>query len=244
MMPGKKLCETTNPFFAKLIADSGKFDGHWVGGLTNSLYRGYNDDGSCPSICYSELIHNIRQVSTLPIFLDCNNGSDIGLMSIPADYHVIEDTKGAKLNSFEDGDRQLYSIQEFQTLIKNYNSNRRIIARTECLISNGSITETIERCEAYFQVGACAVFVHSKSESFDDVYNVISSLNIPIVLCPTTYNISLEWMKKVEYVIFANQISRYFVKNFNELCSGIVEQTIDHKLASVSQIINFYSNHG
>lgn len=237
----KRICEVTNTFFAKLIEKSNKFDGFWLSGLANSLHNGYKDDGTLPAYFYHSLIQSLRHHCSLPIFLDCNNGSDEDLMSANADFHVIEDTKGQKINSFEGKARELFNINQFCDKINKHSSHKNIIARTECLVAGGSVNETILRCKKYYSAGAVAVFVHSKSNNVANITNIVSQLSIPIIICPTTYPITDDLKENVEWIIFANQISRFLAGNFNNILDNIIKHN-DDQMIPVHELLDYYND--
>jgi phosphoenolpyruvate phosphomutase len=137
----------------------------------------------------------------------------------------IEDKKFPKVNSFISGRQELAPVAEFAGKImaaKNTQTTEdfMVFARTEALIAGWGMDEALRRAEAYIESGADGIFIHSKASTPDEIKEFCKVWNgrSPIMICPTTYDISEKEMEKlgVNIVIYANQAIRAAIKSVQE----------------------------
>ena len=67
-----------------------------------------------------------------------------------------------------------------------------VIARTEALIAGLGQDEALARAQAYAEVGADAILIHSKSKTPEEIVSFCSAwkargVKVPLVLVPTSY---------------------------------------------------------
>jgi phosphoenolpyruvate phosphomutase len=101
-----------------------------------------------------------------------------------------------------------------------------VIARVEALIAGWGQDEALKRANAYADVGADAILIHSRKSTPDEVVEFIKRFKNrkPIVVVPTNYPmITLGELEKlnVKMVIYANHGLRAAVKAMEEVFEEI-----------------------
>jgi len=241
---------------AKLVERHG-FDGVWASGFEISASYGVPDASIVTMTQLLERTMEMCDAVSLPIIADC----DTGFGNVNNAIHMvkkyeqagvsgicIEDKLFPKVNSYIAGRQPLARIDEFvgklEAMVKNRNKIK-IIARTEALIANMGIEEALKRGEAYIGAGADAILIHSKSRSYDEIYEFAELWNkrAPLVIVPTSYpEISISDIAKlgVVMVIFANVCMRASVKAINdallELSKSDNLYSIDRNLCAMGEI--------
>lgn len=224
-----------NGMGAKLIEKNG-FDGIWASGFEISSSFGVPDANILSMSQMIEAATNINDATSLPVILDADTGyGNVNnvmylvhqLEKIGISGMVIEDKLFPKVNSFVVGRQELTSITEFTNKIrsaKEAQSNDLVVfARVEALIAGLGMEEAVKRAKEYALAGADGIFIHSKRSTSDEIIEFIKKfdLNVPIVVCPTTYpTFTLEEVKKypsIKMVIYANQGIRASIKAMNHV---------------------------
>ena len=107
---------------------------------------------------------------------------------------VLEDKLFPKMNSFIGEVQQLATVPEFCGKLKAALDSRssqdfQIVARVEGLLFGMSMDEALARAHRYVDVGADAVFVHSKKADASQILEFCKRWDrtAPIIICPTTY---------------------------------------------------------
>lgn len=120
-----------------------------------------------------------------------------------------------------------------------------IIARTEALIADLGINETIKRAYAYEKAGADAILIHSKKNDAYEIFEFADlwSGNIPLVVVPTSYpNVGVDELisHKIKMVIYANQSLRaahaVMAKTLKQIISSNSLSEIKEEMSSMEQI--------
>jgi phosphoenolpyruvate phosphomutase len=221
-----KACGAFDVMSAKLIEKvTPSFDAIWASGFGISTARALPDAGI---ITMTELLDAVRfmaEACDIPVIADCDTGyggphnvrhlvrkfEDAGIGGI-----CIEDKIFPKINSlFKDGKHNLLPKKDYLAKIiaaKNAkkNSDFLIIARTEALIAGLGMEEALERAEAYEKVGADIIFIHSRKDTPDEIFEFCERRNgkVPILIVPTSYpNVTLDELKShgVRMVVYAHQ---------------------------------------
>jgi phosphoenolpyruvate phosphomutase len=115
------------------------------------------------------------------------------------------------------------------------------------LVAGKGRDETLRRMRLYADSGADAIILHSRASVPEEILDVLSEWNgaCPVGLIPTTYPSLTEKailsLKKVRFVIYANQMLRASVKVQTELLDEIRKvgglQTISSRLVSVADLL-------
>jgi phosphoenolpyruvate phosphomutase len=85
-----------------------------------------------------------------------------------------------------------------------------IIGRVEALIADLGIEEAMSRANAYAKAGADIIFVHSRKESTDEIFEFLKLWQgkVPIMIIPTAFpTVTLDELKSrgVGMVVYAHQ---------------------------------------
>jgi len=209
---------------AKIVEKHG-FDAIWAGGFGITATRALPDASIMTMTEFLEASKNMVERCNIPVISDCDTGyggplnvaymvkkfESSGIAAI-----CIEDKRFPKQNSlFYEGNQDLISKQNFmEKLLAAKNAkkdpNFMIIARTEALIAGLGINEAIQRAEAYEEAGADAIFIHSKKNTPDEIFNFSKKWkgNIPLVIVPTAYpSVTLNELisNKIKIVVYAHQ---------------------------------------
>ena len=85
-----------------------------------------------------------------------------------------------------------------------------IIGRIEALIADMGIEEALDRASAYEKAGADILFIHSRKDTPDEIFEFLKRWDgkIPVMIVPTAFpTITLDEMKShgVGMVVFAHQ---------------------------------------
>ncbi|ABE54447.1 2,3-dimethylmalate lyase [Shewanella denitrificans OS217] len=259
------LMEAHNAISAKIIEEVG-FSGIWASGLTISSSLGVRDRNEISWTQVIDAVEYMTDVVDCPILLDVDTGY--------GDYNsfrrvvkklcqrnisgcCIEDKIFPKQNSFIGERQELASIAEFTGKIKagidhRENEDFVIIARTEALISGYGIDEALRRAEAYYEAGADAILIHSKSSNADEVLEFCNLFTAPcpIVIVPTKYyNTPTNVFEEagVSTVIWANHSLRASVKAIRETAEIVFKEkslvSVENKVASLAEIFRLNGEH-
>ncbi len=120
-----------------------------------------------------------------------------------------------------------------------------VLARVEALIAGLGLEEALKRARAYARAGADGIFIHSKSKDPQPIVDFVKSwdVDVPLVICPTTYpsltENAIRGLTKIKMVIYANHGLRAAIRAINSALSemyrsGIAE--IDKKIASLEEV--------
>ena len=199
------------------------FDAIWASGFEISASHGLPDANILDMSVQLAASVQIAEAVTIPVIADCDNGYG---NAVNAAYTAekfaragiagicIEDNIFPKRCSFYNGTRrELVSAREHALKVKACKERAGdglfVIARTEALIAGHSMTEALDRGNAYADAGADAVLIHSKEKSPEQIVEFAKRWKraTPLVAVPTTYNtIAACELGKLGYriVIFAN----------------------------------------
>ena len=219
-----KVCGAFDVMSAKLAEMNG-FDAIWASGFGISSARALPDAGI---ITMTELLDAVRfmaEACNIPVIADCDTGyggpnnvahlvkkfEKAGIGGI-----CIEDKTFPKQNSlFKDGKQILISKKDFVAKLvaaKNAktNSDFVIIGRVEALIADLGVEEALHRASAYEKAGADIIFVHSRKESPNEIFEFLKRWEgkIPIMIIPTAFpTVTMDEIKSygVRMVVFAHQ---------------------------------------
>src|SRR3982074_3590599 len=169
-----------NPLAAKLAANAG-FDAIWGSGFELSASYAVPDASILSMDTHLEMMRAIGEVQSAPVLADIapgfGNAVNVGY-TVPryaaagVAAVVIEDKTFPKDSSLRAGGRQaLVPIGEFQGKIEAGKAAGTVlgVARSEALIADLGQDEALRRAEAYAQVGADAVLIHSKQKTPDEI---------------------------------------------------------------------------
>jgi phosphoenolpyruvate phosphomutase len=244
--------EIHNPLSA-IIAQKAGFKALWASSLTFSSAMGCRD---CNEASWTQALHtliDVVQAVECPILIDGDSGhgdfnnfrhvvrrfEQIGAAGI-----VIEDKIFPKINSFANREQKLVSVREQVGKLRCSVDARRsrdfaVIARNETLISGGTIDQALDRCHAYAEAGADAIFIHSKRKDPDQIIDFVGRWNarLPIVIAPTTYDdVSFDDFKTagVNLVLCANHSLRASVLAMESVCRRILAE---QRLSAVRDMV-------
>lgn len=253
------ILEAHNGLSAKIVEESG-FMGIWASGLCVSASLGVRDSNEASWTQVLEVLEFMSDATTIPIMVDADTGygnfnnvrrlvSKLEQRDIAA--MCIEDKLFPKTNSFIQGEKQpIADVKEFCGKIKAAKDTQKdddfcVVARTESFIVGRGLTEALRRAEAYYQAGADAILVHSKSNTADEVLSFMEDWRVdcPIVVVPTTYSSTptIDFLTAgVSMVIWANHVLRASIVAMQETAEKIFEMqdltSIEPEIASVKEI--------
>lgn len=243
---------------AKLVELNG-FDGVWASGFEVSASHAVPDANILTMSQYLETASMMNDAVSIPVVADCDTGygNSNNVMHMVRKYEAagiaavtIEDKKFPKVNSYIPGRQELAPIAEFVGKVlaaKNAQQTEdfMVIARVEALIAGWGQEEALRRAHAYVEAGADAIFIHSKSNTPDEIVNFVRKWDFPapLVICPTSYPmITLEEIRQlgIKMVIYANHGLRASIKAINEVLSEIKREerldTVDSKIVSMGTV--------
>ena len=219
-----KVCGAFDVMSAKLAEMNG-FDAIWASGFGISSARALPDAGIITMTELLDAVTFMSEACSIPVIADCDTGyggpnnvahlvkkfENAGICGI-----CIEDKTFPKENSlFKDGKQEMLSKRDFVAKIvaaKNAKKNDDfvIIGRVEALIADLGIEEAMSRANAYAKAGADIIFVHSRKESTDEIFEFLKQWKgkIPIMIIPTAFpTVTLDELKShgVRMVVYAHQ---------------------------------------
>lgn len=185
------------------IAEAEGFEAIWASGFSVSTALGVRDSDEASWSQLLAVIECMVEASSIPIVVDADTGygnfntarrflrkaERLGVAGA-----CIEDKLFPKMNSFVGDQHQLADIDEFAGKLRACKEEQAspdfcLIARTEALIAGLGMSEALERAEAYRDAGADALFIHSRSESAEEIeeFARLWRDKLPLVISPTTY---------------------------------------------------------
>ncbi|MDF7791698.1 phosphoenolpyruvate mutase [Pantoea ananatis] len=253
------LMEAHNGLSARIVEEAG-FEGIWASGLSISASLGLRDNNEASWTQVLDVIEYMSDATNIPIMLDGDTGygnfnNMCRLVKKLEQRDIagvcIEDKIFPKTNSFLRGEAQpLADIGEFCGKIKagkdsQKNSDFVIVARTESLIAGRGIDEALLRAEKYYEAGADAILIHSKSSKADEVFDFIVKWDnkCPIVVVPTKYYTTptSEFEKRnVSLIIWANHLVRSSIRSMQDTACQIYKEktliNIEGNISSVQEV--------
>ncbi len=243
---------------AKLVELNG-FDGVWASGFEVSASHAVPDANILTMTQYLEAATNINDAVSIPVIADCDTGygNSNNVIHMVRKYQnagiaaiTIEDKMFPKVNSYIAGRQEMAPIAEFVGKILAAKNAREtedfmIIARVEALIAGWGQEEALRRAYTYAEAGADAIFIHSKSDTPEEIANFARAWHssIPLVICPTSYAmITLDEIKSlgIKMVIYANHGLRASIKAINETFATIAREgrldVINDKIVPMDEV--------
>lgn len=231
--------EAHNGLSAKIVEQAG-FPAIWASGLSISTALGVRDSNELAWAQLLDVMEYMVDAADIPVLFDGDTGhgnfntarllvkklEQRGVAGI-----VIEDKLFPKMNSFVGDRHPLAAIEEFQGKIRAMKDAQTcddfvVVARVEALISGHGMSEALRRAEAYRNAGADAIFIHSRKNNPDEIFEFATqfSRQAPLVVAPTTYSgtpfSKLEAMG-ITTCICANQNMRASLKAMADMCRSI-----------------------
>ena len=211
-----KVCGAFDVMSTKLAEMNG-FDAIWASGFGISSARALPDAGIITMTELLDAVTFMAEACNIPVIADCDTGyggpnnvahlvkkfEKAGIGGI-----CIEDKTFPKQNSlFKDGKQILISKRDFVAKLvaaKNAktNSDFVIIGRVEALIADLGVEEALHRATAYEKAGADIIFVHSRKESPNEIFEFLKRWEgkIPIMIIPTAFpTVTMDEIKSVSY---------------------------------------------
>jgi phosphonopyruvate hydrolase len=254
------LMSAHNPLSARLAEEAG-FDGIWASGFELSAAYGVPDASLLSLTQHLDMTRAIIEQTTIPMVADIDTGygNAINVLHVVGAYAkagaaavVMEDKLFPKDTSLQPGGRQeLVRVEEFQGKIEAAREAGRahdlvVIARTEALIADLGLDETLKRGMAYAEAGADLILVHSKKKTPDEIVAFCERWNgpIPLTIVPTAYPDLTEEkaraLKKIKIMIYANHAIRAAVGAMRQVFAQIRRDggihQVDKQIASVEDI--------
>ena len=219
-----KVCGAFDVMSAKLAEMNG-FDAIWASGFGISSARALPDAGIITMTELLDAVTFMSEACNIPVIADCDTGyggpnnvahlvkkfENAGIGGI-----CIEDKTFPKENSlFKDGKQVMISKRDFVAKIVAAKNAKRsddfiIIGRVEALIADLGVEEAMSRASAYAKAGADIIFVHSRKESTDEIFEFLKLWQgkVPIMIIPTAFpTVTLDELKSrgVGMVVYAHQ---------------------------------------
>jgi phosphoenolpyruvate phosphomutase len=253
------LMEAHNGMSAKIVQEAG-FAGIWASGFTMAAALGLRDANEAS---WTQVLNNVELIADavdIPVLLDGDTGfgnfNNVRRLVRKLEQRGIagvclEDKSFPKANSFSAGRHELVPTVEFSGKIRAALDHRVdhdfcIVARTEALISGATLTEALDRAEAYREAGANAILIHSKRSDAEEVLKFADHWRgrTPLLAIPTTYPtapIESLYHAGVTTIIWANQIFRGAVTAMRRIARQIHTQksiaAIEGDVASIHDIL-------
>ncbi|WP_066506643.1 isocitrate lyase/phosphoenolpyruvate mutase family protein [Abyssisolibacter fermentans] len=243
------------------LAEKHGFDAIWASGLGISTVQTVPDASILTMTDFLNSAIIMNESCNLPVIADCDSGygnihnvtrlvkkyESAGIAGV-----CIEDKVYPKLNSFDDRQQLLVSIEEFCAKIRVAKLAQQtkefvVIARVEALIAKLGQEEAYNRAKAYANVGADAILIHSKEKTPDEIIEFINNWDIqtPLVVVPTKYpSITMEQLEDlgVKASIYANQALRATYRAIEDVFESIMKNKttiqIENEIASVEDIFD------
>ena len=261
-----KACGAFDVMSAKLV-EKGDFDAIWASGFGISASRALPDSGI---ITMTELLDAVRfmaEACNLPVIADCDTGyggpnnvrhlvkkfENAGIDGI-----CIEDKIFPKENSlFKDGKQDIIAKKDYVAKLlaaKNARKNPDflIIGRTESLIAGLGVDEAVERADAYEKAGADIIFIHSRKDTPNEIFEFckLRTGKIPVMIVPTAYpTVTLDELKShgVGMVAYAHQTTLAAYAAISEAVEQLSKtkslSDLNVKLASMEDVFKLQGMH-
>ena len=253
-----------DPLSARLAELAG-FDGIWASGLGLATSQTVPDLGLLGASETLQLSRNISLAVEVPVAVDCNDGfgdeataaftagraARLGLAGI-----CVEDKVGAKTNSFRPGG-QLAPLDVMTGRIKAAHCAVEgkplgIVARTEALVVGRSVSEAVDRAEAYVAAGASGVLIHAKNPDTSALLETCTLLSsehpdIEIWVIPTTFvETPRDVLQRagVSVVVYANQSLRAAIRSMRRILDAIARgrlEGIDAEICPMADVFDLTS---
>ena len=235
------------------------FDAVWASGLEISTSYALPDANILSMTDFFNVASSMNEAVNIPVIADCDTGygNSNNVIHLVKKYEAaeiaavcIEDKLFPKVNSFIPGRQELASIAEFIGKIlaaKNAQNdpNFLVIARVEALIAGWGMEEALKRAHAYVDAGADTILIHSKSQSPDEIFEVVDKWNnrAPLVVVPTKYyKVTAEELqeKRISMVIYANHGIRASIRAMSEVFSSVYDSgntaAVEDKIATLDEV--------
>jgi phosphoenolpyruvate phosphomutase len=207
------------------------YDAIWSSSLTDSTLKGLPDIEILSTSNRLHNIHEIFEVSSLPMIFDGDTGGKSehfalhvrALERAGVSAVVIEDKRGLKKNSLLGNDvfQQQDSIEEFCAKIRAgrdamITDDFMIIARCESLILDRGMADALQRCLAYVEAGASGIMIHSRKKDGEEIIEFARLFrehysSVPLICVPTSYaHLTFDHLDSAGFnvVIYANHMLR------------------------------------
>jgi 2-methylisocitrate lyase-like PEP mutase family enzyme len=225
---------------AKLIEET-RFDFIWSSSFGVSASFAVPDASLISMSQYLNAARSMNEVINIPLIIDADTGYGNANNVIYA-VKLFEEAGIAGL-SIED---KKFPKDSKAAKDSQKSNDFVVIARVEALIAGWGQEEALIRAERYAEEGADCILIHSKSDSPDEMLDFIGSWNgrAPLVIIPTTYPSLTEEkiiaLRKVKFVIYANQIFRAAVKAERRILKEIKRaggiHTVGEMIAEVNDL--------
>ena len=229
--------------FTACLAERAGFDVLWLSSLEVSTSKLLPDINVITFSEVASIVKEIRLATTLPIFVDADNGygSDDTAFRAAREFGCagataicIEDNAFPKRGSFyrgvdrhlEDTDGFCQRIEKVRRAIKD---RQEIIARTEALVAGFGAQAAIERARAYIEAGANAVFVQTNKSTLEEFRAVLSEIRTlaPIVITPTALpDVPADELHSLgaDVIIYSNVVMRTITRAVNQVLTELKEK--------------------
>jgi len=241
------------------------FDALWSSSLTSSSIKGKPDIETVSTAERIDIVQDILEVSDKPIIYDGDTGGSKeifhftvkSLERLGVSAVIIEDKSGLKQNSLF-GTERAQVLEDVGTFSEKIAAGKAaqatddfmIIARLEALIAGLGEEEALLRAKAYVKDGgADGIMIHSKEKKPDEILSFIKAFRsedtkTPIVVVPTTYNISTEdelYDAGAQICIYANHLLRAAYPSMQQVAQSILlhgrSKEVDDVIMPVKKIL-------
>ncbi len=253
-----KVMGAHNGLSARLAQDAG-FDAVWASGLEISTASCVPDANILTMTDFLNAAISMNEAVSIPVIADCDTGfgNSSNAIQMVKKYEssgiaavCVEDKHFPKVNSFIPGRQELAPVSEFMGKIlaaKNAQANKNfmVIARVEALIAGWGMEEALKRANAYVDVGADAVLIHSKSKTVDEIaeFSRLWKERAPLIVVPTTYfNVKTSGLEKlkIKMVIYANHGMRASIRAMEDIFSRVYKEGttsgVEKEIASMKEV--------
>lgn len=243
------------------LAEKAGFDAVWASGFEISTANCVPDANILTMTDLLSATVSMNEAVLIPVIADCDTGfgNSSNVIQMVRKYEsagiaavCIEDKHFPKVNSFIPGRQELAPISEFVGKIlaaKNAQANKdfMVIARVEALIAGWGIEEALNRANAYVDVGADAILIHSKSKTVNEVAEFSREWKekAPLVVVPTSYySIRTDDLErlKIKMVIYANHGIRVSIRAMQDTFAQVYREgttaTVEKDIAAMKEVFD------
>jgi phosphoenolpyruvate phosphomutase len=246
------------------IAGAEGFRALWASGLCMSTALGLRDSDEASWNQVISLVGSMAEVTDRPVLVDGDTGYgnfNTARMFARAAERVgaagvcFEDKVFPKMNSFFGDGHTLVQVGEYCGKLRACrealpDSSFVLVARTETLIAGGSVTEALDRADAYAAAGADAIFIHSRKPDVAQIAEFCRQWESrrPVIIAPTTYHQThMATFRElgIAGVMWANQSMRAAYAAIRDTCRTVLAQQgvngVEDRIATLKEIFSLYA---
>lgn len=199
------------------------FETIWASGfMASGSLIGWPDTNVLSLSEHAAYVRNIVLTTDLPVFVDIDNGYGSAINVIRtvremeaagAGAMLMEDQVMPKRCALFPGNRPIISVPEMVGKIKAFVDTRKdpdlvLVARTDSFGAGLSVSEAIDRANAYVEAGADAIIPISKKWDNLEQFARKANLDVPLVTGPTLFpDITTKFLDEIGYKLMIQPLA-------------------------------------